>query len=144
MNEKIIKKEIVCRAEQTEDLEEVAIKLLEAHPASRVFAFFGAMGVGKTTFIKSLCNLLGATDQVSSPSFSIVNEYYTETGQSIYHFDFYRIKKLEEVYDLGYEHYFYSGNYCFIEWPEKLDDLLPEDCIRVDMHEENGERLIRF
>ncbi len=144
MNQKTIKQQIVCRAERADDLDGVAGKLFEAHPEARVFAFFGAMGVGKTTFIKSLCRLLGATDRVSSPSFAIVNECFTENGDSIYHFDFYRIKKLEEVYDLGYEHYFYSGNYCFIEWPGKLDDLLPEDCIRVDMHEENGERVIRF
>ncbi len=136
--------EIVCHAKRVEELPVVAGKLLEAHPGARVFAFFGAMGVGKTTFIKSLCRSLGITDRVSSPSFSIVNEYITKTGESIYHFDFYRIKKLEEVYDLGYEHYFYSGSYCFIEWPEKLEALLPEDCIRVDMHEDNGQRVIRF
>lgn len=140
----MITKEIVCHAKRVEELPVIAGRLLETHPGARVFAFFGAMGVGKTTFIKSLCRLLGATDRVSSPSFSIVNEYYTETGESIYHFDFYRIKKLEEVYDLGYEHYFYSGSYCFIEWPKKMDDLLPEDCIQVGMHEDNGERVIRF
>ncbi len=140
----MIKQEYVYRAVRLEDLEDVARNLLEVHPGARVFAFFGAMGVGKTTFIKSLCRLLRVTDRVSSPSFSIVNEYLGEDGSIVYHFDFYRINKLQEVYDLGYDHYFFSGNYCFIEWPEKMDDLLPEDCIRVDMHEENGQRVIRF
>ncbi len=136
--------ENICHAEQLEDLNTVAAKLLDVYPGARIFAFFGAMGVGKTSLINSLCRLLRVTDRVSSPSFSIVNEYLAVDGSSVYHFDFYRISKLEEVYDLGYEHYFFSGSYCFIEWPEKLDALLPEDCIRVDMHEENGCRVIRF
>ncbi|MDR4988391.1 MAG: tRNA (adenosine(37)-N6)-threonylcarbamoyltransferase complex ATPase subunit type 1 TsaE [Bacteroidales bacterium] len=131
-------------ARQVSELAPLAQQLLNAHPDTRIFAFFGAMGVGKTTFIQSVCAALGVTGKVSSPSFSIVNHYMTDDGQSIYHFDFYRINKLEEIYDLGYEHYFYSGNYCFIEWPEKLEALLPEHAVRVDMEEDAGVRIVRF
>ena len=87
---------------------------------SKVFAFYGKMGAGKTTFIKSICECLGVEDVITSPTFAIVNEYRTNTDEPIYHFDFYRIKKLEEVYDMGYEDYFYSGAPCFIEWPELI------------------------
>jgi tRNA threonylcarbamoyladenosine biosynthesis protein TsaE len=89
------------------------------------------MGAGKTTFIKTICELLGAVDVVQSPSFAIINEYRTSSGNPLFHFDFYRIKKLEEVYDIGYEDYIYSGSYCFIEWPELAESLLPPDVIRV-------------
>jgi len=89
------------------------------------------MGTGKTTFIKTICELLGAVDVVQSPSFAIINEYRTSSGNPLFHFDFYRIKKLEEVYDIGYEDYIYSGSYCFIEWPELVESLLPADVIRV-------------
>ena len=89
------------------------------------------MGAGKTTFIKILCKNLGAVDIIQSPSFSIINEYKTRQGESVFHFDFYRIKKLEEAFDIGYEDYFYSGAYCFIEWPEPIEGLLPEDTVRV-------------
>ena len=108
-----------------------AKELLASFPASRVFALYGHMGAGKTTFIKTICYELGITDIVQSPTFSIINEYKTGDGDSVYHFDFYRIKKLEEVYDIGYEDYIYSGNYCFLEWPELIESLLPEDTIRV-------------
>jgi tRNA threonylcarbamoyladenosine biosynthesis protein TsaE len=104
---------------------------LQAFPDSRVFAFFGSMGAGKTTFIKAICAELGVEDIVQSPTFSIINEYKTRSGESIYHFDFYRIKKIGEVFDIGYEDYLYSGNYCFIEWPELIGPLLPDDTIRV-------------
>jgi tRNA threonylcarbamoyladenosine biosynthesis protein TsaE len=101
------------------------------------------MGAGKTTLIKELCHHLGATDIVQSPSFTIVNEYKTTRGESIFHFDFYRIKKLEEVMDIGYEEYFYSGDYCFIEWPELIEQLLPNDVVRVSINGDN-ERVIEF
>ncbi|KAA6320392.1 tRNA threonylcarbamoyladenosine biosynthesis protein TsaE [termite gut metagenome] len=109
-----------------------------------VFAFYGKMGVGKTTFIKAICEELGVTEVINSPTFAIVNEYRSEkTGELIYHFDFYRIKKLEEVYDMGYEDYFYSGARCFIEWPELVEELLPEDAVRISIEEqEHGARLV--
>ena len=120
---------VICTSES--DLKPAAEKLLAAHPASRVFAFYGKMGAGKTTFIKIICELLGATDVVQSPSFAIINEYRTASGNPLFHFDFYRISKLEEVYDIGYEDYIYSGSWCFIEWPELVESLLPAGVIRV-------------
>lgn len=100
------------------------------------------MGAGKTTFIKELCNALGTDDEVNSPTFAIVNEYATSQGP-IFHFDFYRIKKEEEVYDIGYEDYVYSGNLCFMEWPELIEDMLPEDTVRVNIVEnEDGTRTL--
>jgi len=101
----------------------------------RVFAFYGSMGAGKTTFIKAVCEELGVTDVVTSPTFAIVNEYTAADGGSIFHFDFYRIKKLEEVYDMGYEDYFYSDALCFIEWPELIDEVLPDDAVKVTIKE---------
>ncbi|MDL2303492.1 tRNA (adenosine(37)-N6)-threonylcarbamoyltransferase complex ATPase subunit type 1 TsaE, partial [Dysgonomonas sp. OttesenSCG-928-D17] len=89
------------------------------------------MGAGKTTFIKSICENLGVSDTINSPTFAIVNEYRSDSGELIYHFDFYRINKIEEAYDFGYEDYFYSGSLCFIEWPEKVEDLLPHDTVNV-------------
>ena len=111
-----------------------------------IFAFYGKMGAGKTTFIKSVCEELGVTDVITSPTFAIVNEYSSSlTGESIYHFDFYRIKKLEEVYDMGYEDYFYSGRLCFIEWPELIEDLLPDDAVKVTITAmDDGRREIVF
>ena len=109
-----------------------------------VFAFYGKMGAGKTTFIKALCQELGVEDEVNSPTFAIINEYRSATtAELIYHFDFYRIKKLEEVYDLGYEDYFYSGALCFIEWPELVEELLPLDAKKVTITENSdGTRTI--
>ena len=109
-----------------------------------VFAFYGTMGAGKTTFIKALCQELGVEDEVNSPTFAIINEYRSQTtAELIYHFDFYRIKKLEEVYDLGYEDYFYSGALCFIEWPELVEELLPLDAKKVTITENSdGTRTI--
>ena len=109
----------------------------------RVFAFYGGMGAGKTTFIKAVCEELGVQDVITSPTFAIVNEYAGR--ETIYHFDFYRIKKLEEVYDMGYEDYFYSGSLCFIEWPELIEELLPEDAVKVSIVEqEDGSRIVAF
>ena len=111
-----------------------------------VFALYGKMGAGKTTFIKAVCEELGVSDVITSPTFAIVNEYRSDTaGELIYHFDFYRIKKLEEVYDMGYEDYFYSGALCFIEWPELIEDVLPGDAVKVYIDElEDGSRKIHF
>jgi len=102
------------------------------------------MGAGKTTFVKAICRYLGSTDIVSSPTFSIINQYLAPSGESIFHFDFYRIKDLVEVYNLGYEDYFFSGAYCFIEWPEKIESLLPTGSHKVFIEEVSGERIIRF
>jgi tRNA threonylcarbamoyladenosine biosynthesis protein TsaE len=117
--------------------------LLKTFPEERVFAFYGAMGAGKTTLIKALCHELGSTDYVTSPTFALINEYSTSKGSVIYHFDFYRIKKIEEAFDLGYEDYIYSGNYCFIEWPEMIESLLPEGIVEVRIQEiEKGIRIV--
>lgn len=100
----------------------------------KVYAFYGEMGAGKTTFVRALCACLGVTDPVTSPTFSIVNEYRSETdGRPIFHFDFYRIRRIEEVYDMGYEEYFYSGAVCLLEWPELVEELLPETAVRVHL-----------
>ena len=108
-----------------------------------IFAFYGKMGSGKTTFIKNLCEELGVEDTINSPTFAIVNEYEDREANTIFHFDFYRIKSLTEVYNMGYEEYFYSNAYCFIEWPELIEELLPEEHIRVDISEESdGSRTI--
>lgn len=124
-------------------LQNSAELLLENFPEDRVFAFYGAMGAGKTTLIKAICRALGSNDNITSPTFALINEYSTGQQSIIYHFDFYRIKKLEEAYDLGYEDYIYSGNYCFIEWPEMIEPLLPEGIVEVRIREaERGIRII--
>lgn len=127
-----------------EQLVEVSDYLISLRDEADVIAFYGSMGAGKTTLIKNLCHRMGVTDEVNSPTFAIVNEYVTEGGKSVYHFDFYRIKKLEEAYDIGYENYFYSGNLCLIEWPEMIEPLLPEKYIRVEIQHgvTDDERLI--
>ena len=117
-------------------IEDAAREFIKNMGDDTVFAFYGKMGAGKTTFIKALCKLLGVEDEVNSPTFAIINEYRSQTtAELIYHFDFYRIKKLEEVYDLGYEDYFYSGALCFIEWPELVEELLPLDARKVTITE---------
>ena len=139
-----------------EHIAEAAREFIDAIGDRRVFAFYGSMGAGKTTFIKAVCETLGVKDQVTSPTFAIVNEYTADataasdsslftlcSSLEIYHFDFYRIKRLEEAYDMGCEEYFYSGSFCFIEWPELIEDLLPEDTVRVTITQQpDGQRLI--
>jgi tRNA threonylcarbamoyladenosine biosynthesis protein TsaE len=117
-------------------LPQVAKELIARFPLSKVFAFYGKMGSGKTTLIQEICRSLKSSDRVTSPTFAIVNEYFSSTGEAIYHFDFYRLKNLEEAFDLGYEDYFFSGNYCLIEWPEKIESLLPGEHIKVIVSEE--------
>lgn len=128
-----------------ENIHDAAREFIAAMGDNTVFAFYGKMGAGKTTFIKAICECLGVTDVINSPTFAIVNEYRSATEELIYHFDFYRIKKLEEVYDMGYEDYFYSGALCFIEWPELVEELLPFDAVKVTIEEdEQGRRVVRF
>ncbi len=128
-----------------EALTEVSEYLISLREEADIIAFYGAMGAGKTTLIKNLCHRMGVTDEVNSPTFAIVNEYVTEEGESVYHFDFYRIKKLEEAYDIGFENYFDSGNLCLIEWPEMIEPLLPEKYIRVEIQhgDTDDERIIK-
>jgi tRNA threonylcarbamoyladenosine biosynthesis protein TsaE len=121
------------------ELEGIAKKLLSEFHDARIFAFYGKMGAGKTTFIQAICRVLGSSDFVTSPTFAIVNEYSRSNGNPIFHFDFYRIKKLEEAYDLGYEEYFFSGNYCLIEWPEMVEPLLPENIVVVRIEANDDE-----
>lgn len=127
-------------------IEKVAKEFINANIDKTVFAFNGSMGAGKTTFIKAICHELGVKeDVVNSPSFAIVNEYNTEKGDTIFHFDFYRIKSVEEAFDMGYEDYLYSNHRCFIEWPEKIEALLPEDMVEVTITEqEDGSRLVSW
>ena len=127
-----------------DEIREVARRFLDAMDDRTVFAFRGTMGAGKTTFIKALCEELGVQDVVNSPTFAIVNEYGpTDDGRLIYHFDFYRINKPEEAYDFGYEDYIYSDALCFIEWPEKIEELLPPDTVNVYLEEQpDGSRRV--
>ena len=124
------------------ELPSAAKQLLQAYPDKKIFAFYGEMGAGKTTFIKAICETLGVSDSISSPTFSIVNEYQLAKGEKIFHFDFYRIKLLNEAYDMGYEDYFYAGAYCFIEWPEKIEELLPENYVKVAITQKGEQRTI--
>ena len=117
-------------------IHEAAKEFVKEMGEGKVFAFYGKMGAGKTTFIKAICEVLGVEDVIPSPTFAIINEYTDGKGDPIYHFDFYRIKKLEEVYDMGYEDYFYSGNLCLLEWPELIEDILPENVIKVTIEEQ--------
>lgn len=134
------------RISSLDEISAAAHQFIENMGENTIFAFYGKMGAGKTTFIKAVCEELGVTDSVNSPTFAIVNEYRSDTtGELIYHFDFYRIKRLEEVYDMGYEDYFYSGALCFIEWPELVEEVLPEDTVKVTIEEEtDGGRTLTF
>ena len=113
------------------EIAQAAQAFIDAMDGRRIFAFYGAMGAGKTTFIRALCRALGVEDTVTSPTFAIVNEYATSEGEPLYHFDFYRIRRLSEAYDMGCEEYFQSGHLCLIEWPELVEDALPEETVRV-------------
>ena len=130
------------KIQSLEHIHEAAREFIAAMGDNTVFALYGKMGAGKTTFIKALCQELGVEDVVTSPTFAVINEYRSDiAGELIYHFDFYRIKKLEEVYDMGYEDYFYSGALCFIEWPELGEELLPGNTFKVTIEElEDGSR----
>lgn len=124
-------------------IREAARAFIQNMPDSTVYAFYGKMGAGKTTFIKAVCQELGVEDEVTSPTFAIVNEY--QGRETIYHFDFYRIKRLEEAYDLGFEEYCYSGRLCLIEWPELIEELLPDDTVRVTIDVlPDGSRTVSF
>ncbi|WP_297097012.1 tRNA (adenosine(37)-N6)-threonylcarbamoyltransferase complex ATPase subunit type 1 TsaE [uncultured Draconibacterium sp.] len=126
-----------------DELKVAAKELITGFSDDRVFAFYGKMGAGKTTFIQSICRALGSDDNVTSPTFALINEYNTANLDSIFHFDFYRIKDIEEAYDLGYEDYIYSGSYCLIEWPEMIESLLPEKMVEVKIEvQEDDTRLI--
>ena len=127
------------------EIQVAARAFVNAMGTSTVFAFYGSMGAGKTTFIKAVCEELGVEDVINSPTFAIVNEYQGAGERPIFHFDFYRIKKLDEVFDMGYEEYFFSGALCFIEWPELVEELLPADTVKVRIAEQaDGTRLVCF
>ena len=126
------------------EIAEAAKKFVAAMGNRTVFAFYGKMGAGKTTFIKAVCEELGVQDVINSPTFAIVNEYMDGEGEPIYHFDFYRIKNQQEVLDIGYEDYVYSGNVCFMEWPELIEKLLPDDAVKVTIEEEEDGRRVKF
>lgn len=129
---------MVIRIDNIENIGEAAKTFIQTIGENKIFAFYGKMGSGKTTFIKAICEQLGVEDVITSPTFAIVNEYnYNDNSISntIYHFDFYRIRRIEEVYDMGFEDYFYSGALCFIEWPELIEDLLPLDAVKVIINE---------
>jgi len=133
----------ILKINSLEEINAVAKEFLSMVGNRRVFALYGAMGVGKTTFVKAICHEMGVEDTINSPTFAIVNEYHTPKDDIIYHFDFYRIEDVQEAYDFGYEDYFYSNAMCFIEWPEKIDSILPDDVVEVLFEEEkDGSRTI--
>ncbi|MBP6976689.1 MAG: tRNA (adenosine(37)-N6)-threonylcarbamoyltransferase complex ATPase subunit type 1 TsaE [Bacteroidales bacterium] len=134
------------RCDRVEDLDHVSLELLYRYPDQRVFGFYGQLGAGKTALIKNLCKQLGVVDLVSSPTFSIINEYRTRDGEPVYHMDFYRLTSHRELLDIGAEEYFYSGFYCLIEWPEKFEELLPDNCvyIKISVDETNQCRIIQI
>lgn len=123
-------------------LNAAAKKLLKQSGENRIFAFYGSMGAGKTTIIKAICQTLGAIDIVSSPTFTLVNEYKTSSGESLYHIDFYRIRKQEEVFDFGIEEYLTGESYCFMEWPELIEEILPEETVKVRISVDDNEQRI--
>lgn len=125
---------MIIKIKKPEELKEAAERLLKETEGRRIYALFGAMGAGKTTFVKAICEVLGSTDTVVSPTFTIVNEYTTKEKDPVYHFDFYRINKITEVYDIGIDEYFDSGNFCFMEWPELIEEILPPETVRVNIN----------
>ncbi|MDD3494366.1 MAG: tRNA (adenosine(37)-N6)-threonylcarbamoyltransferase complex ATPase subunit type 1 TsaE [Dysgonamonadaceae bacterium] len=126
------------------EIHQAARRFLSEMGNNKIFAFYGEMGAGKTTFIKAVCEEMGVCEIVTSPTFAIINEYHTDKGEVVYHFDFYRINKLEEVFDFGCEDYFYSGNVCFIEWPELVEPLLPPDTVKISITETpEGGRMLK-
>ena len=128
-----------------EQLDQVAEAILKAHPEERVFGFYGEMGAGKTTLIKALCRALGVRDVTSSPTFAIINEYWTEAGEPIYHFDFYRIDEPADATRVGFEEYLYSGHYCFIEWTEKVEEILQGDFVPITIERvDDNTRLFKY
>jgi tRNA threonylcarbamoyladenosine biosynthesis protein TsaE len=126
------------------DLMAIAQELIQLHPGQKKWALHGEMGVGKTTFIKALCKSLKVVDVVKSPTYSIVNEYLSKQNETIYHFDFYRLEKESEAFDIGYESYFYGKDYCFVEWPDKISNLIDNSFWYIDMVLENGRRIIKL
>lgn len=131
--------------ESLDKIHEAAKEFIANMGNNTIFAFYGKMGAGKTTFIKALCEEFGVDDVITSPTFAIVNEYTDKNDDPIYHFDFYRIKKIDEVYDMGFDDYVYSGHLCFMEWPELVEDILPEETVKVTITaNENGSRTIEF
>lgn len=126
-------------------LDQVAEAILNAYPEERVFGFYGEMGAGKTTLIKAICRALGVHDITSSPTFAIINEYWTDGGEPLYHFDFYRIDEPADASRVGFEEYLYSGHYCFIEWTEKVEEILQGDFVPVTIERvDDDRRLFRF
>lgn len=136
----------VIKCNHVADLDLVSRRILTQYPEDRLFGFIGNLGAGKTTLIKNLCVHLGVIDVVNSPSFSIVNEYRTQSGSAVYHMDFYRLRNREELLDIGCDDYFYSGSYCLVEWPEKFEELLPQNFvyIKIDVDAKNNNRLIHL
>ena len=129
----------------TQSLPQAAAAFLQAIGNAKLLAFYGAMGVGKTTFVKALCEAMGVQDVVNSPTFAIVNEYTDAQGEAVYHFDFYRIKKQAELFDLGFDNYLDSGCFCLMEWPELVEELLPDETLRIHLVEQaDGSRLLTF
>ncbi len=123
-------------------IQDASARLMKYYPGSRIFAFYGAMGSGKTTIIKAICKWLGAVDMVSSPTFTLVNEYKTSAGEPLYHIDFYRIRKPEEAFDFGLEEYLTGMSYCFLEWPELVENYLPVETIKIRITVGNNEERI--
>ncbi len=135
--------ELQLETKQLKDLDSIANQILNFANNRKVFAFYGEMGVGKTTLIKALCNELGVKDVVNSPTYTIVNQYELPNHSSVFHFDFYRIKNENEAYDLGYEDYFFDNNFCFIEWPEKVNGLIPDACVEIKINFDSDKRIIK-
>lgn len=132
------------RCQSETDLLSIAKELLQAFPKTKKIALYAEMGAGKTTFAKAFCEALQVQDVVSSPTFSIVNEYLSEQNGTVFHFDFYRLKDEQEAFDMGYEDYFYSDSYCLVEWPERVANLLSSDFAKLQIQVENGERIIKI